>query len=567
MKRKGLLLATLACLATACFVGCGQSSGGVPAGTPVLKDGEVYVYDEKGERVEQDETFVQIGENVYYVIENVPVKDGYKVIDNRVYYFDENGVRGNDGSESGHEFSDDGYMTGEFVELNIDGEDYFIVDDTAYIGKEVSGIVYESDSDYITDNNILLTSVVCKATVAGHTFTAMTDENGAFLFEGKLPTTTVVFTFELDGYFMATATVDCSQDGLITIVLDRSVSNTLTGRIVAADDDVNISNNAPLSDANITLTRTSSTNVWNYETTSDASGYYTFEGLTAGIYTLTVEKEGCLPISQIVQVRHNETTIQNFTLEIIPQVEDESGDVVVNGFASGTIKDARTGYVISVGLTVYIREGINNILGEPICSVKTDANGVFTTPELPAGNYTAYVVDERTTEELPNGNEDCRYGSQTIALKILPNKTISGQDATISNNEGVSGSGVRVVLTWGSTPSDLDSHLLINDGAGHVYYSNKSYGNCTLDVDDRDGNGPETITIKEVQANKYEYYVYNFSKSGTFYNANATVKVYFGLQLAYTFNAPQGSGYYWHLFTITSTGDFIVHNTTADSAM
>ena len=52
----------------------------------------------------------------------------------------------------------------------------------------------------------------------------------------------------------------------------------------------------------------------------------------------------------------------------------------------------------------------------------------------------------------------------------------------------------RVILTWGSSPSDLDSHL---EGPGyHVFYSNKTGKNAELDVDDTTSYGPETVTFR-----------------------------------------------------------------------
>ena len=565
---KKLLLGFCVCFTMACFSACEtnvteqQPSNNPNAGVAILQDGEVFVYDENGERINQNETFVKIGDNVYYVINNIPFADGYKIIENRIYYFNTDGVRCNDSNDA-HTFSADGYMTGTYVQITLDGKDYFLVNDYAYQATQVKGVVYESDSDYDIDNNPTLAGVSCTATVAGNEFTVTTNENGEFAFSGKLPAMQLDFTFVLDGYITATGKLIVKSDGSLQIVLDRNVSNALTGRIVLADKDLNPTNNLPLADAKISLNRTSSTNKWYYETTSDNDGYYRFETLTAGMYTLTVEKDGYKTATQIVQARYNETTIQNVTLEIIPE-SNETQSSQTKGTASGVIKDARTGDVVSVGLTVYIREGINNILGTPLCTLTTNQNGEFVTPELPAGNYTAYVVDERT--QLPNDNEDERYGSQTINLKILAGENITEQGATISNNVGISGAGVRIVLEWGATPSDLDSHLLIDDDY-HVYYRNKEWSNCSLDVDDTTAYGPETITIEAVQNHKYEYYVYNYSNSGTFQEANATVKVYFGNQLAYTFNAPQGVGYYWHILTIDENGDITIHNAVANVEM
>ncbi|MCW8631650.1 hypothetical protein OQH38_16240, partial [Acinetobacter baumannii] len=52
---------------------------------------------------------------------------------------------------------------------------------------------------------------------------------------------------------------------------------------------------------------------------------------------------------------------------------------------------------------------------------------------------------------------------------------------------------MRIVLTWGEKPLDLDSHL--NYSNQHIYWSNKEGHQANLDVDDRDSYGPETITI------------------------------------------------------------------------
>ena len=524
-----------------------------------------YEYDNDG-RMIADEEFVEIDGDTYYLEENRTVKDSYKVVDDRIYRFGEDGKRLHNGEHDGHEFGEDGYMTSDFDRLNIDGDEWFVIEDNAYIGKEVEGYVYESDNDYDLANNEVLANVSASILLGGQEFTFTTDEYGRFYCE-SLPAMTITFHFMLDGYKVAEITINCREDGTIEIVMDRDVNNTLTGKIVLADADLNPSNNAPLVGATVSLVRASTdgfSNGYEATTVTDDYGYYTFTGMTAGVYDLVVEKEGYLTISQAVQVRYNETTVQNLQLEAIEITE---GEEEVFGYAAGTIKDARTGATIGVGLTVYIREGINNFIGEVIATVTTDANGDYITPELPAGNYTAQVVDERAAEALPDQDEDYRYGSQTIALKVLAGQTIYGQDATISNNVGiVAGTGIRVVLTWGSTPSDLDSHLLF--GSNHVYYSSKNIGNCSLDVDDTSAYGPETITIEEVQSYTYKYYVYNYSKSGTFYNANAVVKVYSGAQLLYTFNAPTGSGYYWHIFTLNgATGEFTIHNQTSSYAM
>ncbi|MDR3347702.1 MAG: hypothetical protein LBN32_03715, partial [Helicobacteraceae bacterium] len=73
--------------------------------------------------------------------------------------------------------------------------------------------------------------------------------------------------------------------------------------------------------------------------------------------------------------------------------------------------------------------------------------------------------------------------------------------------------GLRVVLTWGAKPIDLDSHLVFGDN--HVYFEKKGRRNAKayLDVDDSDSFGPETITIQKIEPQSYVYAVHNFSQA------------------------------------------------------
>ena len=58
---------------------------------------------------------------------------------------------------------------------------------------------------------------------------------------------------------------------------------------------------------------------------------------------------------------------------------------------------------------------------------------------------------------------------------------------------------MRIVLTWSKTPADLDSYLSTPDGCVINYRARhcKRAGTADLDVDNRKGFGPETITIRK----------------------------------------------------------------------
>ncbi len=107
----------------------------------------------------------------------------------------------------------------------------------------------------------------------------------------------------------------------------------------------------------------------------------------------------------------------------------------------------------------------------------------------------------------------------------------------------------RVVLSWGASPSDLDSHLM---GPGfHLYYSRSNVGSAVLDVDDTSGFGPETITIQSWGSGLYRYYIHNFSGGYSgLANSGAVVQLYRGGQDVRVFQVPQGEGIYWHVFDL-----------------
>ena len=86
---------------------------------------------------------------------------------------------------------------------------------------------------------------------------------------------------------------------------------------------------------------------------------------------------------------------------------------------------------------------------------------------------------------------------------------------------------VRIVLNWGATPSDLDSHLtgpaVNGEGRFHTYYSAKNYyidGSyyanylnfaAELDYDDTDSYGPEITTIHELTPGNYYFYIHDYT--------------------------------------------------------
>jgi hypothetical protein len=83
---------------------------------------------------------------------------------------------------------------------------------------------------------------------------------------------------------------------------------------------------------------------------------------------------------------------------------------------------------------------------------------------------------------------------------------------------------VRVILSWGSQPRDLDLYCRSSKGQV-VFYGNKSAGEMKLDVDVQNGFGPETITLTLVHGVSYYFYVHHFSGEQSFQTSNAVLRV------------------------------------------
>ncbi|MGT7997014.1 tetratricopeptide repeat protein [Escherichia coli] len=121
--------------------------------------------------------------------------------------------------------------------------------------------------------------------------------------------------------------------------------------------------------------------------------------------------------------------------------------------------------------------------------------------------------------------------------------------------------GMRVVLSWGEKPFDLDSHLIFP--GGHIYFDSKEGTDANLDVDDTDRYGPETVTIsKKHFGESYIYAVQDYSNKGlpnsNYLSASkAKVFVYVGSSLVRSYSVPAGKrGNIWTVFKLNPNGEF-----------
>lgn len=122
---------------------------------------------------------------------------------------------------------------------------------------------------------------------------------------------------------------------------------------------------------------------------------------------------------------------------------------------------------------------------------------------------------------------------------------------------------IRIVLDWDNTPRDLDLHLE-KVGKYHISYQHmrvSSDRTARLDRDDMDGEGPETITITDVDDNAtYNCYVHDYTNrnnpdSKKLSKSKTKITVYHNNQLEFVLDVPTNKeeGTRWDAFQIKNT--------------
>lgn len=307
--------------------------------------------------------------------------------------------------------------------------------------------------------------------------------------------------------------------------------------------------NAGLGNATVTA-RQGSTAFSSVQT--NAQGAYVLQLPDNSAYDITAAVSGYVP-STINALRVSGAS----TAPPIPMVPNSTQP----GGITGRVLNATTGGAIA-GATLELRRGINASQGAPVATTLSNAQGAYAFTGLAAGTYSIAAGANTFVNSTRTG----------IAVG---GSTVPNQDVALSPT-GVA-SAVRIVLTWGVTPSDIDSHLTGpipgSTNRFHVYWSTK--GNCVaspyacLDVDDVTSYGPETVTITQLATGMYRYTVHNYSAvdiggsatDQTLAASGAHVDVYVNNLLRATFSVPQAPGTLWTVFTMDQTGIITPVNT------
>lgn len=206
---------------------------------------------------------------------------------------------------------------------------------------------------------------------------------------------------------------------------------------------------------------------------------------------------------------------------------------------SATIKDKR----IDRAEVILQKNGAQSVSGY------TDASGNVTINAPFADDANATMIIKKP-------------GYSTLVVKG-PNNGLTYAISPVMQNLD----GMRVVLSWGQNPSDLDAHLAY--GSDHIFFRHKTGSNANLDVDDIDSYGPETITVEQRNnGQEYVFAVHDYSdrnnpNTDNLSSSGAKVFVYIGESLVRTYYISAGGqkGNLWTVFKINGNGEMQDINT------
>jgi hypothetical protein len=278
--------------------------------------------------------------------------------------------------------------------------------------------------------------------------------------------------------------------------------------------------------------------------TADDQGNYSISGLSEGSYTVTLEASGYITNS-IADVSVSEGSTHNFNL-------------LGGASVTGKVLNSQTGQGVANAEVAFYSTNSKSTddFVYVVFKLYTNAEGIYHLGDLPEGFFNVRM-------SAPGFNDN-----EILNVEVNSGSNLFGETTIV---EQVAEGHVRIVLSWGVLPEDLDSHLTGPTSSGdrfHVYYSNETVSDGTeayLDVDDTQSYGPETITITQYLSGVYRYSVHNYDNDGPdggqeIYDSPVKVEIFDSNGLIASFSPKPftaGSGNTWRVFEFTITNDLV----------
>ena len=195
-----------------------------------------------------------------------------------------------------------------------------------------------------------------------------------------------------------------------------------------------------------------------------------------------------------------------------------------------------------------------------VASTETDYDGDYYFTDIPSGRYIITV-------ECSGFKTINRYFE---AGDNSPTESDGSYHMEFVMEESGAPDPITFVLEWNAAPADLDAHLIGVSGDNtevHIYSENLSESDsqgeiASLDRDDLDGYGPETITLTASKGS-YLFVVADPNETGTMSINGATVKIYVGNELYAELSVPTDVENVWEVCGVDD-GNIQIFNWSGD---
>lgn len=429
--------------------------------------------------------------------------------------------------------SKDGYND-YTTDLNVDEE---VVEEVELLGDaDVSGKVIDWQTEAGLENAEIAFSfgaTVSEADTSRPNFTTSTDSEGNFSIEDA-PSGNFVCVIYRDGYV---------PEVIEELNFDEG-SNDLGESVIteAFDYAGTVSNSTDNTVFEATVELIVDGEVYTSATT-DEEGIFKFNGIPGGDHELRIDRDG-----------YEETTS---SVSIYEDVEDAASvefELLGNATITGRVLGSQTSSGVS---DANVEFSFGGTLSEadtsrPEITTITDSEGYYTIEQAPSGEFVCVIYADSYEPQIV---ED---------IEVSEGENDLGESTTV---EEVEEGNIRIVLTWGEDPSDLDTHFTgpMSDNSEdrfHLLWSDQNpASHVNLDVDDVTSYGPETTTLTEQYEGNYRYSVFNYSNQDSSGGAGieqspAHVEVYDSSGLIAEYDPPEAeenSGNTWRVFKMDIT--------------
>ncbi|WP_342045359.1 carboxypeptidase regulatory-like domain-containing protein, partial [Bacillus sp. OTU530] len=278
--------------------------------------------------------------------------------------------------------------------------------------------------------------------------TTITNGSGDYSFTGIAPGT-YTLTFSKANYATLSIPVTVTSGNITRAdTLLTPQPGTITGTVTAAGD-------GPLANATVNLTNTAGVLI--AQTTTNASGQYTFSSVSPGHYNVSVIAANFQSSSSGVDVASNGTVTKNFVLQPNPAI------------VQGTVTDSGGSPLSGV-----LVEALNET-GIVIASTTTNGSGQYMLNNLAPGTYRVRISTPQFITQII-GTTLTAGETATINVALSPNPgALTGTVRDAGNGAPLANASIRIINSHGIAVAQTTTN-----GAGNYFIDSLAPGSYSV---------------------------------------------------------------------------------------